>query len=165
MISRIPAVFLVFAAVGSGQLNAQEDSSVRVGDHLFVRMTGERAKEYAKRSGLLQENKAPASLKIEASAMVTQTLDNGRVRVEHWLPIKRKGKQEQLLTLAAIVNRTEITSDVTRKGTPVYASPGAHKNGAKPSLITEDATELRLQLSDLKGLKLRTWTLASEIGE
>jgi len=165
MMARVLAVFLVVAVFGNGPLFSQEDASAKVGDLLFVRMTGDLAKEYAQRSGSLRENEAPAGLEISTSATIAQTLDNGRIRIEHWSQIKRDGKQDRLLTLTAIVDRTKITTDVTRKGTPVYASPAAHKNGAKPSLTTEDANVLRLQLSDLTGLKLRTWTLESEIGE
>ena len=165
MASRVLAMFLVVTVVGNGPLFAKEGSSANVGDHLFVQMTGELAKEYAQCSGVLQKNEAPAGLDVQTTATVAQTLANGRIRIEHWAPIKRDGKQDRLLTLTAIVDRTNITTDVTPKGTHVYASPAAHKDGAKPSLTAEDANVLRLQLSDLKGVKLRTWTLASEIGE
>jgi len=165
MTSRIFAVLLVATVVGNGPLLAKESSSAKVGDHLFVQLTGDLAIKYAQYCGILQKNEAPAGLDVQTTATVAQTLENGRIRIEHWAPIKRDGKQDRLLTLTATVDPANITTDVTRKGTPVYASPAAHKNGAKPSLTTEDADVLRLQLSGLKGVKLRTWTLADEIGE
>ena len=51
MTARALAVFMVAAVVGGRPLSAQESSSAQVGDHLFIRMTGVLAKEYAQLSG------------------------------------------------------------------------------------------------------------------
>ena len=165
MLVRTLAALVVVAVFGNGLFAHGDNASVKVGDHLFIRMTGDLAKEYARRTGLLRDNEAPDDVKVEISATIAQKLDNGRIRIEDSSFIKRDGKQDRLITLTATVDRTKVTTDVTPKGTPIYASPAAHKNGTKPTLTTEDTNVLRLHLSDLKGLKLRTWTLAEEIGE
>ncbi len=145
------------AHVANGHLN--------VGDLLEVRMTGELAEQYARCIGGLQDNKAPRGLEIETSAMVAQKLDDGRIRLEHSSPIRRGENQDRLLTMTAIVDPAKVKTDITPKGTPVYPSPNAAKNGTKPTTTTFDVKTLRLQLSDLKGVKLRTWALAEEIGD
>ena len=166
MLARTLAALTALAVLGNGPLFAQQHvTSAKVGDHLVIRMTGDLAREYAQRTGSLGETKAPAGLEIETHATIAQTLDNGRIRIEHSSHIKHDSKQDRLVTLTATVDRTKLTTNATRKGTPVYASPAAHRNGTKPRLTTEDTKMLRLQLSELKGLKLRTWTLAEEIGD
>jgi len=155
MLVRTLTALVVVTVVGNSLFAHEDDTSANVGDHLFIRMTGDLAKEYSRHTGLLRNNEAPAGLRIEISATIVRELDNGRIRIEHSSLIKRDGKQARLITL---------TAEITPKGTPIYASPAAHKKGTKPKLTTRDSNMLRLQLSDLKGLKLRTWTLAEEIG-
>jgi len=162
---RTLTALVVVAVMGNGLFAQEGNPSAKVGDHLFIRMTGDLAKEYARRIGLPLGNQAPAGLKIETSATIAQTLGNGRIRIEHSSRIKRDGKQDRLITLTATVDPTKITTHVTHKGTPVYASPADHKNGTKPALTKGDTKTLRLQLSTLKGLKLCTWALTEEIGE
>ena len=163
--ARVLAVIVVTTVVGNETLLAKERASAKVGDRLFVRMTGELAEKYAQFCGMLQKNKTPAGLEVQAVAIVSNTMENGRISIEHWTPFKRDGKQDRLLTLKATVDSSHITTDLLHKGTPVYASSESHKNGAKPSLTTENSDVLRLHLSDLKGVKLCTWILADEISE
>jgi hypothetical protein len=128
-------------------------------------MTGDLAKEYARRTGSLKWNEAPAGLQISTSATVAQKRDDGRFRIEHFSHINRVGNLARLVTLTAIVDSTKIASDVTPKNTPVYRSPADHQKSVKPTLTQKDQSALRLELSELKGVKLRTWALAEEIGE
>jgi hypothetical protein len=157
---RILAALTLFFVTGNGLLAQQNDDTARIGGHLAVRMTGDLAKEFAQRTGLLGKNDAPDGLQIETIATIEQQLDDGRVRIEHSSHVNREGKTSRLVTLTGTVDPTAITTDITPKGTSVYASPRA-----KPVLTTEETKMLRLKLSDLKGLKLRTWTLFEEIGE
>jgi hypothetical protein len=159
MLRALAALTLV-VVIGNGLLAQQNDATAKVGDHLFIQMTGDLAKEYAQRSGSLRINEVPDGLQIETSATIAQKLNDGRIRIEHTSHLNREGGTTRLVTLTATVDPTNITTDVTPKGTPVFASPGA-----KGKRTTEDTKTLRLKLSDLKGLKLRTWTLSEEIGD
>ena len=69
-------------------------------------------------------------------------------------------KPIRLITLAGKVDAHKITTDITPKGSKVYSSPEA-----EPTFTTEDYLNRRLELTELKGFKLRTWTLAEELGE
>ncbi len=159
-------VILGFLAVAGNALSAQENSSnVNVGDHLVIQMTGDLAKEYARRTDLLRQNESPTGLQISTTAIVAQELDDGRFRIEHSSHITRDGNPARLVTLTAIVDSTKIATHVTPANTPVYRSPADHKKGVKPTLTRKESKTLRLKLSDLKGLKLRSWTLAEEIGD
>jgi len=152
------------AVTGHGLLAQQSDAAAKVGDLLVIRMTGDLAKQYARRTGSPQETEASAGLTIETTATIEQKLDGGRIRIEHRSHIVRDGHQARLVTLTAIVDSAKFTTDLTPRGTSIYASPADHKNGAHPRTTTEDTKTLRLELSELKGLKLRTWTLAEEVG-
>lgn len=99
-------------------------------------------------------------LEIKTSARVAQQLSDGRLRVEHTSQINREGETTRIVTLTGTIDSTFIATDITPNGTPIYASPGA-----EPQLTTEATTMLRLTLSDIKGLKLRAWTLSEEIGD
>ncbi len=127
-------------------------------------MTGDLAKEYARRTGS-PTGDAPDGLAIETIATIEQQVGDGRIRIEHSSPINTDGKLVRLLTLTATVDSTTVTTEVTPQGTLIYASPADHKKGTKPKLTTKETKTRRLQLSGLKGLKLRTWTISEEIGD
>jgi hypothetical protein len=164
MLVRTIATLAVLALLGNSLTAQEHTTSLCVGDHLVIEMTGDVAKEYARRCG----DASSASLEglhISTTATIAQKLDDGRIRIEHFSNIKREGNQARLVTLTGTVESAKITIDVTPKGTPVYASPIDQKNHKKPTLTTQDTQTPRLQLSNLKGLKLRTWTLAEETGD
>lgn len=160
MVARLLAAFTLVIAIGNELCAQQDQVEVQVGDHLAITLTGDLAKEYAQRTGLLPDGEASDGIQIETTATIAQELDDGRIRIEHTSHVNRNGEQARLVTLTATVDPAKITSAVTPKGTRIFASPGS-----KPILTSEEMRTLRLQLSDLKGLHLRTWTLSDEIGE
>lgn len=160
MLMRTLAALAVLAVIGKGSLFAQQNTSTKVGEHIVIQMTGDLAVEYAKCTGSISKDKVPPGLEISTTATIAQKLKDGRIRVEHTSHIVRTGEPLRLVTLTGIVDSTELTTDITPKGTEVFASPGA-----KPTLKTTETHTLRLTLSDLKGLKLRTWTLAEELAD
>jgi hypothetical protein len=164
MIVRTLAVFVVLAAIGNGSLFAQQNTHGEVGDHVVIQMTGDLAAEYGKCIGTIKKDQVPPGLEISTTATIAQKLRDGRVRIEHTSHIIRDREPVRLVTLTATVDSTKLTTDVTPKGTAVYASPADHKNGSKSTLTTTETRTLRLTLSDLEGLKLRMWTLAEELG-
>lgn len=160
MLIRTLAALAVLASIGNGSLFAQQNTSAKAGEHLVIRMTGDLAVQYAKRTGSISKDNVPSGFEISTTATIAQKLKDGRIRVEHTSHVVRDGEPTRLVTLTATVDSTKLTRDVTPKGTEVYASPDA-----KPTLTTTETQTLRLTLSDLKSLKLRTWTLAEELGE
>ena len=157
---RLLAALALCLGIGNGLFAQQNDASAKVGDQLAIQMTGDLAKEYAKRVGSLRGNEAPGGLEIETSATIAQHLNDGRIRIEHTSHVNRDGGTTRLVTLTATVDPAKITTGLTPKGTPVRVSPNA-----EPKPTTKVAKTLRLKLTDLKGLKLRTWTLSEEIGD
>ena len=131
--------------------------AVQSGDKVFLRMRGDLASEYAK----AMSGQASHIVQVEVGAIVAQSLPDGRLRIEHSSPSLQREGEARLVTLSATVMPSMITSEITAEGTTVYAAPGS-----KVSTVTTKPTEtLRVTLSNLKGVKLRTWKLASEIGE
>ncbi len=160
MLIRTLTTLAVLAVFGNESLLAQQNTATKVGEHLAIQMTGDLAVEYAKRTGSINKDKVPNGLEISTTATIVQKFKDGRIQIEHTSHIVRDGEPVRLVTLTATVDSTKLTTDITPKGTEVYASPGA-----KPTLTTTETQRLRVTLSDLKALKLRTWTLAEELGE
>ncbi len=160
MLNRTLAIVVALALLGNGSSLAQQHTSAKVGEPLVIRMTGDLAVEYAKRIESIDKAKVQPGLEVSATARIAAVLKDGRYRVEHTSHIVRDGEPDRLVTLSATVDSTKLTTDVTPKGTEVYASPGA-----RSTRTTEKTQTLRLTLSELQSLKLRTWTLAEEIGE
>jgi len=164
---RIPAVAILIALVTISLPAQQNDSVARVGDVIIIRMTGDVANEYAKRTSKELAKRisevpdgAPLSgLRVELSATVDHVLPDGALWIEY-SHMMRDQKPVRLVTLTGKIDPQKITTDVTPKGTKVLGSPGA-----EPTVTTEDFKNRRLELTDLKGFKLRIWTLVDEIGE
>jgi hypothetical protein len=160
MFKRTLVALAALALIGNVSLFAKQNTSTKVGQHLVLQMTGDLAVEYAKCTGSINKDNVPPGLEIETTATIVQQLEDGLIRVEHTSHIVRDGEPDRLVTLTSTVDSTKLTTDVTPKGTEVYASPGA-----KPTRTTTETQTLRLSLSDLQALKLRTWTLAEELGD
>ena len=103
-------------------------------------------------------------LNISTIATVAQHLDNGKIRIEHSTAVLEDGAPDRMVTLSAVVETSAIKSSKTAKGTATYSPPAAHKAGEKPVHTESETNQFTLQLNELKGVKLRNWTLASEIG-
>ena len=165
MLFRTLAALVVFAVIGN-RLPAQEDNvTINAGDQLVISMTGDLAKEYARltcsQRGVVQSE----GLQVQMFATIVQKLDRGRYRIEYSSHIiKVDGNPSRLVTLAAVVDATQIKSEAIPRNTPTYSSPADIQKGVKPTLTQKDQKLLRVDLSDLKNLKLRTWTLAEESG-
>ena len=166
MIIKSMAVLAIVAVMAGGIIARDDITSIEVGDNVILRMSGELAVEYARRTGYLNpDEKPPRGLQIETSVIVCQMLENGQYRVELSAPFVNRDKKACLVTLTSIVDAKQFTQYVIRKG-PAYASPADSQKGVvKPVQIEEDRQGVRLELSDLKGLKLRTWSLTEEFGE
>ncbi len=149
---------VAFIALAGRALHAWASSpNVNVGDHLAIRMTGDLAREYARRTGSLRQNEVPTGLQISTTAAVEQVRDDGKIRIEHSSSIMRNGKPARLVTLTAIVHPAKITTHVTPENTPIYRSPADYQRGVKPTVTRKVSEIRRLDLSDLRGLKLRVW--------
>lgn len=160
MMIRAFVVLMLFVGIGNRLCAQQEDTAVKAGDLVVLTMTGDLAKEYARRTESRAANDLPKGLEIQTVASIEQRFDDGRIRIEHSSGIKTDGKTTRLVTLTATVDPSKVTTSITPKGTMLYASPGAN-----PFPSTEETKGLQITLSDLKGLKLRIWKLSEEIGE
>ena len=158
------SAFVIFLVQGN-LLDAKEVSpDLNAGDVLLLDLRGNLAREYARRSSS-PDSANQGGLQISTSATVVQKLNDGRLRIEHSTPVWRGNKADRLLTLTATIDPKDLRAEVIPTNTPTYASPAEHKKGAKPALTTKETTSFCLPLSELKEVKLRTWTLAEEVGE
>jgi len=161
MFAQTTAALTIVALMAGGLVAGDNSAPFREGDRIFLRLTGNLATEYARRVGLQQHSKAAHGLEIEVIASVAQRFDDGRYRIEHFghsKPINRSDNKIRLVTLEAFVDAKQIKASTTARAPVPTAAPS--ENVA--SRI--DVRELRVILSDLKHLKLRTWSLMEEIG-
>jgi hypothetical protein len=140
-------------------------AKLAVGDVVFVRLTGEAAKVYAAQSGMQLPPAKDLGLAIEVTATVEQLRPDGKIRIECSQTNKGGKNKPQMITLTVLVDPAKLTSDTTPAGTAVYASPADYENGVKPTKTSGSQRNVRLSLSDLHGVKIRSWSLLNEVGE
>jgi hypothetical protein len=166
MLTKMLAALVLMVSFASTAIAVDEPANIRVGDLVALRMSGKLAEEYSRRIGVLQPDQKPQpGMQLETTGTVCQVLDNGQIRIECSLPTADHDKKQNLITLTALVDAKEIRPDSTPKGTPLYSSPGDQRNGIKPVRVDHEVRGLKLELSDLKHIKLKTWILADEIGD
>jgi hypothetical protein len=160
------AISVVLFIVSTGSLFAKDNhTSVRVGDLVVVKMTGDAAKEYATRRGIPKQGNVDArGVTISTMATIAQFRPDGKYRIECSTPVEKDKNPPRMLTLTAIVDAKQLKSEVTPKNTPVYASPAEAQNGKRPTLTTTEGKLLHVELSDLRSAKLQTWALVDEVG-
>jgi hypothetical protein len=167
----------VLGVILAKELSAQQpDLSSKVGTHVVITMTGELAKEYAKRTGSYTDGKFPAGLQIQTIAVIDHVTEDGKLRIEHTANVwakevtknggsdpqstRQKDSPTQLLTLTGTIDPRRMKTEVTPVGTLISKDPIS-----KPEPSNVESRTFTLELPDLKGLKLRTWTLVEETGE
>ncbi|MBX3448087.1 MAG: hypothetical protein KF777_00925 [Planctomycetaceae bacterium] len=160
MTIRAIAVLAIISLCGTDLLAKQNVPGN--GERIVLQLSGNLAKEYGRRTGASQNVLNDPGLRIEIVATVVLALADGQVRIEHSCPVGENGKLARLITLMATVSPDKITSSETPSGTIVFASPG---DGASQTLTVAASRIFRTELSDLKGVTLRTWSLVEEIGK
>ncbi|HEY2828243.1 MAG TPA: hypothetical protein VGJ04_11650 [Pirellulales bacterium] len=142
-------------------------ANIKVGETVIFEMSGDLAKAYAHCYGAMANVSDKQTIQVSTTATVAERFDGGQFQIEISSPVTRQGSPPRLVTLTAIVDAKDFVTVHTPKNTPVYASPAEYvpKNGAVPRVGQADSDSLHVQLSNLKGVKLRVWTLNEEIGE
>lgn len=140
----------------------QTNATLDVGDHLVIELSGDAAQEYRKRTIPGQSMEIPRGLRIETFALIQQRLDDGHIRIEHSVIVKSSGGSDRLVTLSGNVDPKRISTQILPKQPQVFVNPSSDP---RPIGATTEHQAHRLAISDLKGLKLRTWTLSEEIGD
>lgn len=163
MVPRVFAIVVLVVALENGVIGQENKVSPKVGDQVILNMTGELAKEYGKRTRVTREG-APFS-NVETPGTIEKVLEDGRIRIEHSTPVYTESNLTGMVTLTVTVESAKLATRTVPNGTQIYASPAAYTKAALPVLSRQDATMRTLHLSELKGLKLRSWTLSEEIGE
>ena len=168
MVVRIRSILAFAGLVGAvvtvmGNVNFAQDNvkAGNVGGKLVIKMTGDLAQEYAKRTGPIREEKVDSGFEIQAVATIVEKANDGQLGIQHTSYVHLEGKLAKLVTLTGNVNPSRFTTYGVPKGTITYENPGPNAS----TRTTADSTILQLEVSDLKGLKLRTWSISDEIGE
>ncbi len=178
MAFRTLAAFLVIFGVliANGPSVGQNNSSFKVGNLVVINMSGELAKEYMRQTASNIDREFSPGLVVSALAVIDEVLEDGKLRIEHTnyvspmepipsLGLEPKsyrptGSPTHLVTLTGTIDPQRITTDVSPEGTLQSKDPNSK---SEPSVA--EVRTLRIDLPDLKGLKLRTWTLTDEAGE
>jgi hypothetical protein len=158
----IAAVVLLLGAA----LAAGEKETPKSGEMIGIELTGKLAEEYLRRTGGFPAGEPiPGGLSIQTSALIVQQTAEGKYRISHSMPRHaEKGESPQLITLDVTLNADQITQRIWPKGAKVYADPGQPARGVKPVVTDVEHKSWEVELSDLKGVKLRVWTLTEETG-
>jgi hypothetical protein len=170
----IALAFIAFAGAGGKVHAAGAAATVKVGDNVPLQMTGELAKKYARRMGTTREANAVNGIQVETTVTIAQKLDDGRFRVEHMLTILRDGEKDRLLTLTGTVDSSNFTTDLVINPTVIKRPVVTFSKAPTGAVIArnldintahlETRNIVRLKLSGLKGLELRTWSISDEVG-
>lgn len=158
MRSRFIAAFLIAILYTSPLFGEQGDQEVKVGDLVSVEMSGDLVQEYVR--CCCGKPKAEEGLTMSFLAHVVQILDNKHVRIEDSMPMKNEDGKERLMTFSVTCDSKRIASRQVPKGTAVYDSP----DQKRVALTTKVSNTQELKLTDLKGVKIRVWTLTKEVG-
>lgn len=135
---------------------------------IVLEITGELAREYAQVSGSMDGNENLGGFSISTTAVISQRLQNDQVRIDHIAQVTKEGRPDRLVTLTATVDKTAMRSFVRTvfEGEFTFSdSPDAKEFGESPTVSARHLSTTLLSLTELKGVKLRSWTLESEIGE
>lgn len=162
MFTKTWLALLVIVSFVTRAASAQEPE--RIQGFVVLEMSGELALEYGKLTGTVKSDQVPKDLSISTTAIVAQHLEGEKIRLEHSCPIMKKESSTQLVTLTVTVDKTAIKTTETPAATKIYSSPGAGQSGEQPTVTENETKQLTLSLSDLTGVKLRTWKLVTEIG-
>lgn len=176
MVIRTFASFALGLLLANGLSAQQPELSAKAGTHVVITMTGELAKEYAKKTGSYADGKFPPGLRIQTIAVIDDVTEDGKLRIEHTATVgprevvktggsepqayRLKGSPTQLVTLTGTIDPRRMTTQVAPVGTLQSKDPNS-----KPEPSIAESKTLSLELPDLKGLKLRTWNLSEETGE
>ena len=176
MVIRTLASFTMGVLLANGLSAQQPEIPAKAGTHVVITMTGELAKEYARRTGSYADGKFPPGLRIQTIAMIDQVSEDGKFRIEHTANVgprevvqtsgsepkayRLTGSPTQLVTLTGTIDAGRLTTDVSPAGTLLSKDPSS-----KPEQSISESKTFRIELPDLKGLKLRTWTLSEETGK
>lgn len=132
---------------------AGKEIAPKVGSLVFLKMTGDIAREYARETGQLRHDETPSeAMEIETTAEVTQRLSDGRLRIEHLSPPRVVFTDNRYTMLLATVEPSAISRETTPRGTVVSSSPDA----AIESMTNQDLQTFRLTLSNLDDVVMRS---------
>ncbi len=162
MLARTFAAIAVFVVTGNGLIAQESKPSINVGDRICIRLTGDVAKEYARRSGRQTPTANGTRLVIETSATVSERLSDKHYRIEHSCPINLENKPQRLITLSAIVDPAKIIGSVAPREIDYSSPPTSKKNVVLPVATRPEVQTMTIELSDLKGLNCQTWELVNE---
>jgi hypothetical protein len=162
MFVRTFVALAIFALPGNGLLAQESKPSINIGDRLIIRMTGDVANEYARRSGRQTPTANGTRLVIETPATVSERLSDKHYRIEHSCPINIENKPQRLVTLSAIVDPTKIVGSIAPREINYSSPPTSKKNVVEPVAERPDDQTRKIELSDLREVKLQTWELVIE---
>ncbi|MCA9193016.1 MAG: hypothetical protein KDB03_14675 [Planctomycetales bacterium] len=171
MLTRTLTILVALMVLSNGYLFSQEptrfsrEKQTRV---ITLEMSGELAKEYIKITGPIDGDEITGNFNITRTAFIADHLENDQVRIEHSAHVASEGSQYRLVTLTATVDEKNLRSLVRTVLVGDFAfsdSPDANESGKSPIMSTRHISATQLSLTELKGVKLRSWTLESEIGD
>lgn len=144
--------------------SAEEPSDLERGATVGVELSGEVATEFARMCG---QTRSKDIKKISTSGTIVQKFDADKYRLVVSQSIVNSDKTECLVTITAIIDSHNIDSQVTPKGTPIFVAPVATADKkAVPATLTSHETKWTLvKLTELKGVKVRMWTISEEVGQ
>jgi hypothetical protein len=137
---------------------------------IALNMSGDLAREYARIAGPTENNETLDAHKISTTAFIAERLGNDQVRIEHSAQFKREGKPDRLVTLTGTVDTSTIRSLVRTVLEPNAISfsnnsTAPKETGVSPAVKATHLSVRFLSLTDLTGIRLRSWTLESEIAK
>lgn len=174
MFTRTLTILATAMVLQSGSVSSQQPtvfsqpSTETQSSPVVLNMSGDLAGKYAQIAGPIDGDEDLGGLIISTTAVMAQRLENDKLRIEHSAQVTTEGRPDRLVTLTATVAKTSIRSlvrTVLEGDFTYFNSRAARDAGESPAVSARHLSVPFLSLADLKGIKLRCWTLESEIGE
>lgn len=145
-----------------------QQSKVKQTGSIVLELSGDLYREYAQIYGSMDENESLGGFSITTTAVIAERLENDQVRIDHVAQVTREGRPDRLITLTATVDKTATRSLVRTvfEGDFTFSdSPASKESGESSTVSARHLSIPFLSLADLNGVKLRSWTLETEIGD
>ena len=153
MWGRTLAVFLLGFAITTILSAEEKNLTLKAGDRIMIVQKGDLLKKI---NEVIDSYCPTHRFNMKYDTRVTHVLKNGRYRIYGWTEIQEAGKSPMLLTISTVIEASEVKPSIADSDDPADI-------GLKEVLGERNKNEVRVELSDVAKVQLRSWKLDEEI--
>lgn len=146
---------------------SKQPSSEQTG-MIVLNLSGDLARDYARMIGAIDGDAIGVRREIATTAVIVPPLGQNTVRIQHRAQVESEAGPDRLVTLTAVVDKTAVRSFVRTVIAGEFSfsdSPTEPESGESTTVTARHLSSPILSLADREDVRLRSWTLESEVGE